>query len=102
LIYTANTLHIMPWSAVEQFFSGLSSVATESAYLTIYGPFKVQGQFTSDSNKQFDSNLRARGVGSGLRELEAITTLATNVGFSLLQNTPMPANNQLLIFQRQR
>ena len=99
LIYTANTLHIMAWSDVCAFFSGLYQVVDSSARLIVYGPFKYDGQFTSESNAEFDENLRSRGVGSAIRDFEEIDQLAKKSGFSLLADHTMPANNQCLIWQ---
>ena len=101
LIYTANTLHIMPWESVQALFEQLSSVLEPEGYFVCYGPFKYAGQFTSDSNGDFDASLRARGVGSGIRDFEALDALAHAAGLALVADHAMPANNQCLIFRRQ-
>jgi len=49
-IFTANSLHIMPWSAVERLFDYLVKHAPVSNRLCIYGPFTYGGEYTSDSN----------------------------------------------------
>ena len=100
LIYTANTLHIMAWSDVCAFFAGLHQVTADKAQLIVYGPFKYGGQFTSESNAEFDESLRSRGMGSGIRDFEAVDELAKASGFKLLIDQKMPANNQCLIWQR--
>ncbi|MFT6408733.1 MAG: cyclopropane fatty-acyl-phospholipid synthase-like methyltransferase [Arenicella sp.] len=99
-IYTANTFHIMSQSDVERFFSGLDLVTQIGSYLIVYGPFKYQGQFTSESNLNFDASLRSRGVGSAIRDFELINDLAQAQGFDLLKDYPMPANNQCVVWQR--
>lgn len=99
IIYTANTLHIMAWKEVEAFFSGLSQVTHKDSVLIVYGPFKVQGRHTSESNAAFDQSLQARGVGSGIRDIETICLAAQAAGFQLLQDHAMPANNRCLIWQ---
>lgn len=100
LIYTANTFHIMSQEDVVAFFSKLSTVATATAYLIVYGPFKYKGQFTSQSNHIFDISLRSRNCGSAIRGFEVINHLAEQQGFYLLEDKNMPANNQCLIWQR--
>ena len=100
LIYTANTFHIMAWSDVCAFFAGLQQVTADKAQLIVYGPFKYGGQFTSESNAEFDESLRSRGTGSGIRDFEAVDDLAKASGFKLLIDQKMPANNQCLIWQR--
>lgn len=99
-IFTANTLHIMDKAAVEHFFAGLGAVSSPRAYLFVYGPFNYQGKYTSQSNADFDASLRARGVGSGIRDFEFVSLLAQQAGFDLLRDEEMPANNRCLIWQR--
>ena len=97
--YTANSLHIMDWDQVQALFAGLSKVSKPQAYLFIYGPFNYDGAFTSSSNAEFDLNLRARGVGSALRDFKAVNQLAEAAGFTLLADHAMPANNRCLIWK---
>ena len=100
LIYSANTLHIMPWDSVTDFFAGLQDVSTQSTTLFVYGPFKFGGEHTSASNAAFDQSLQARGVGSGIRDFEALDALASDQGFQLEAKHAMPANNFCLIWRR--
>lgn len=100
LIYSANTLHIMNHGQVREFFKGLPDVSHAQSELVIYGPFKINGKFTSRSNAEFDRSLQAQGVGSGIRELEEICQFASDAGFELVTNQAMPANNQCLIWRR--
>ncbi|MAJ38778.1 MAG: methylase [Pseudoalteromonadaceae bacterium] len=100
-IYTANTFHIVSWQLVEQFLKGVSTHLVSQGVVCIYGPFKYQGQFTSASNEEFDRFLTQRDPFSGIRDFEAIEQLATQAGLTLISDTAMPANNQLLVFKRQ-
>ncbi|MDC9566678.1 MULTISPECIES: DUF938 domain-containing protein [unclassified Pseudoalteromonas] len=100
-IYTANTFHIVSWQLVEQFFKGVSTHLVSQGVVCIYGPLKYQGQFTSASNEEFDRFLTQRDPFSGIRDFEAIEQLATQAGLTLISDTAMPANNQLLVFKRQ-
>jgi len=99
-IYSANTFHIMSWQAVQAFFQGLEKVVGKDALLMVYGPFKYNAEFTSQSNAVFDQSLRSRGCGSAIRDFEKVDDLAAQQGFELLQDHAMPANNQCLIWQR--
>lgn len=99
-LFTANTLHIMSWPAVRDFFRGLGEILTAPAVLCIYGPFRYDGQYTSPSNAEFDRFLRARDPASGIRNFEDVNTLASEQGLSLSADHAMPANNQLLIWQK--
>ena len=99
-VFTANTLHIMGWEEVEDFFRGVGSVLTAPGLLCIYGPFRYRGAYTSESNAQFDEYLRARDPRSGIRDFEDINRLALSRGLRLLADHAMPANNQLLIWHK--
>ena len=58
------------------------------------------GAHTSASNAAFDQSLRKRNPQWGLRELNAITALASSSGFNLDAVVPMPANNLTLVLRR--
>jgi SAM-dependent methyltransferase len=96
-IFTANTLHIMGWAAVQDLFRGVGAVAP--ALLCIYGPFRYGGKYTSASNADFDRYLRTRDPESGIRNFEDVNTLSSEQGLHLLADQAMPANNQLIIWQ---
>jgi cyclopropane fatty-acyl-phospholipid synthase-like methyltransferase len=98
-IFTANTLHIMHWPQVEAFFAGLPAISKAGAMLAIYGPFRYGGKYTSGSNDSFDTMLRARDPGSGIRDFEAVDALARAAGFTLVADHRMPANNQVLVWR---
>jgi cyclopropane fatty-acyl-phospholipid synthase-like methyltransferase len=99
-IFTANTLHIMDYACVEAFFQGVARVLAAQGVLAVYGPFNYGGQFTSASNAQFDALLRSRGVGSALRDFEAVDALARDAGLALARDVAMPSNNRMLVWQR--
>ena len=100
-VFTANTLHIMSWDAVKDFFRGVGSVMTAPAVLCVYGPFRYGGRYTSASNAEFDRFLRARDPESGIRDFEEVNTHSREQGLTLLADHPMPANNQLIIWHKQ-
>lgn len=99
-IFSANTLHIMSWQQVVNTFQHFADVLAPSGKLAIYGPFNYQGQFTSDSNAQFDQWLKQQVPHRGIRDFEKINQLASDIGLSLLFDHAMPANNRLLGWQR--
>lgn len=100
-IFSANTLHIISWTLVERFFAGVKTHLSNQGKLAIYGPFKYQGQYTSESNLAFDQFLKQQDEQSGIRDFEAILNLAEQAGLTLEDDIKMPANNQLLLFKRQ-
>lgn len=99
-VFTANTLHIVSWSLVQRFFHSVSHVLKENQTLVIYGPFNYSGNFTSESNAEFDVWLKQRDPNSGIRDIEAITQLAAINHLLLQEDIAMPANNRLLVFKR--
>lgn len=99
-IFSANSLHIMSYSAVEQLFTGLARQAGDDAVLVIYGPFNYGGRYSSPSNARFDQWLAQQHPDSAIRDFEAVDGLAKKAGFSLLGDYEMPANNRLLAWRR--
>ncbi|KXO12913.1 hypothetical protein AKG98_4112 [Moritella sp. JT01] len=97
-IFTANTLHIVSWPLVKRFFQGVGEHLSSAGKLCIYGPFNYQGQFTSQSNADFDVWLKNIDAERGIRNIEAINKLANEQGLTLIHDHAMPANNRLLVF----
>ena len=97
--FSANTAHIMAWTEVEQMFHGIGERLTAKGAFCLYGPFNVQGRFTSESNRQFDQYLRARAPHMGIRDLDDMNDLAEAEGLLLEGDIAMPANNRLLVFR---
>ncbi len=98
-IFSANTLHIMSWSAVEKLFAGVGRVLATVGTLCIYGPFNYGGRHTSESNARFDALLRQRDPASGIRDFEAVDQLAQANGLVLMRDFAMPANSRLLVWR---
>ena len=101
-VFSANTLHIMAWDAVEHFFRGVGEALTAPGVLCIYGPFRYRGGYTSESNAEFDRYLRMRDPSRGIRDFEALERLAAAAGLQLAADHPMPANNRTLVWRHRR
>jgi SAM-dependent methyltransferase len=100
-IFTANTLHIMSWPEIMALFEGIGSVLAPGGVLCVYGPFRYAGRYTSDSNQEFDRMLQDRDPLSGLRDIQAINSLAEQYGLRLDTDHDLPANNRLLVFTKE-
>ena len=98
--FTANTLHIMSWAEVQKLFAALDSALDPRARLAVYGPFNYGGTFTTESNAAFDRWLKQRSALSGIRDFESVNALAESIGFELVADHAMPANNRTLVWQR--
>ncbi len=99
VIFNANMIHIAPWSVAEGLFAGAGRILVEGGLLFLYGPFRVGGRHTAESNEAFDADLRRRNPEWGVRDLERVVETAAGAGLQLLETNDMPANNKLLVFR---
>ena len=95
-IFSANTAHIMSWEMVVDFFNGVGRSLDTDGIFILYGPFNYNGQYTSQSNANFDLWLKGRDPRSAIRDFEALNQLAQKSGLSLVADYVMPANNRIL------
>ena len=99
-IYCANLIHIAPWSCCVGLLGGVGRNLTSPGVFVLYGPFRIGGAHTSESNAEFDRGLRMQDPEWGVRDLEAVEELARSVGITLQERVAMPANNYCLVFTR--
>lgn len=99
-VFSANTLHIMSWADVEAMFAGIARVLRHGGMLAIYGPFNLDGRFTSDSNEAFDRALRAAAPHRGIRDAAEVDALAQRHGLLLVADHALPANNRCRVWRR--
>lgn len=100
-IFSANTLHIMPWEASPILMREAAKCLRPGGKLLIYGPFNYNGGYSSPSNAEFDGWLKQHAPHQGIRDFEAVDALAQDAGLRLLEDHGMPANNRLLCWQRE-
>lgn len=100
VIYNANMMHIAPFEVSQRLFAGAGRLLGPADLLITYGPYKVDGRHTSESNEQFDESLRKRNPAFGVRDLAELGPLARAAGFSMREPVQMPANNLLLVWER--
>lgn len=101
-VFSANTAHIMSYTAVCRMFELVGGMLTDSGVFCLYGPFSRGGAFSTPSNKAFDASLRARNAAMGLRDLDDLEALAASNGMVLARTYAMPANNLLTVWTRTR
>ena len=97
-VVNINMLHIAPWSCCEALFAGAARILKPSATMFLYGPFRREGQHSSASNASFDDQLRSQDPQWGVRDLEAVISVAVDHGFECREVIEMPANNLSVIF----
>ena len=101
-VFSANTAHIMAWKSVESFFCGAAKVLAKGGFLTLYGPFNYNHEYTSKSNRDFDGWLKTRNPASGIRNFEDVCRAAEHEQLTFVNDYEMPANNRLLVWKNAR
>jgi len=99
-VFSANTLHYMGTDCVEAFFRGVGAALRPGGVLVVYGPFRYDDQFTSDSNARFDKYLRESDPVRGIRDFEWVNKLSAAQQLTLVRDVTMPANNQTLVWSK--
>ena len=99
-VLVVNMTHIAPWSATLGALAGAALIARRGGLLFVYGPFKRDGEHTSEGNAVFDESLRRQNDEWGYRDIEAVIAEAEKVGFERAEIVQMPANNFALAMTR--
>ena len=100
-IVSINMIHIAPWSVAKALLRGASRILPTGGLLCLYGPYRVVGgQHTSESNREFDAQLRAMNSEWGVRDLEAMASEARAFNIELARTFQMPANNLIVVFRK--
>lgn len=100
-IFNANMIHISPWEVCLGLLAGAARLLPCGGPLLLYGPYRVGGAHTAESNAAFDASLRGRDPAWGIRDLERVEESAGERGLALDERVQMPANNQMLVFRKQ-
>jgi len=99
-IVAINLIHIAPWPCCVALVTEAARLLPPDAPLVLYGPFRRGGVHCSDSNVAFDQSLRSRNPEWGVRDLEAVEALSSDLGFTSMQVRAMPANNLAVALYR--
>jgi len=99
-IYSANTVHIMSWEMVLNFFKGVGQALEKDGVFILYGPFNYSGQYTSQSNADFDLWLKGNNPLSAIRDFDRLDELAKLHNLILTDDIEMPANNKILVWKK--
>lgn len=100
VVYAANVIHIAPWQVAEGLVRGAQRYLKAGGLLITYGPYRVGGAHTAESNSAFDTRLKSQNPEWGVRDLEALEQLGRAHELVLEERVSMPANNFLLMFRR--
>ncbi|MCV2883174.1 class I SAM-dependent methyltransferase [Aestuariibacter sp. AA17] len=96
-VFTANTTHIMQPNIAQEMMRLVGTHLPEGGVFCQYGPFKIEGEFTSRSNAEFHQHLLAQGYG-GIQDIETLMNWAPSL--VLQHRVDMPANNMTLVWRK--
>jgi hypothetical protein len=80
--------------------AGAARVLPPGGLLFLYGPFRIGGVHTAESNAAFDASLQSRDPAWGVRNFEEVVAAAAARSLAWQSRIEMPANNQILIFAK--
>lgn len=98
--FCANLIHIAPWAVCSHLFEFMNQHLVEGAPLVLYGPYKIDGVHTSDSNAQFEKWLQSLSPEYGVRDRSAVIDEAAKHDLQFEKAIAMPANNFCLVFHK--
>lgn len=102
VVFTANTFHIMSWDTVKNCIQKVGEALEPGGMFIIYGPFNREGQYTSDSNAQFDAFLKSVDPKQGIRDFDDVDKAMKAARLKKFKQIAMPANNFMLVYQKVR
>ena len=99
-VFSSNTSHIMSLENVKRLFALVGKVLNKNGKFFLYGPFKINLEFTTKSNEDFHQKLKAENKLMGLRDIEELDNFATENNMQNHAFYEMPANNYLSIWKK--
>jgi hypothetical protein len=99
-IYNANMVHIAPWEVALGLFRGAGKLLSKRGLLMTYGPYRIDGKHTSESNEKFDASLKSRDPRWGVRDLGELADAAFDFSMVLVEKRALPANNLFVIWEK--
>ncbi|MFQ3453030.1 DUF938 domain-containing protein [Bradyrhizobium sp. UFLA01-814] len=101
VIFVINVFHVAPVSIADDIAALGAKLLKPTGFIAIYGPFKIDGKYTTSSNEAFDREIRATGVPEwGLKDVRDIEREARKHGLTLKRLLDLPASNFILLFGR--
>lgn len=101
-VFSSNTAHIMGIDAVERMFSLVGTALREHGVFCLYGPFRCDGKFNTQSNADFDADLRGRDPVMGIRDIEKLDEFGAVTGLRRQRLYAVPSNNYVAVWQKTR
>ncbi|XP_046616208.1 methyltransferase-like 26 [Neodiprion virginianus] len=100
-IYNSNMIHIAPHACTVGLFENAGKLLKQNGILFTYGPYKIDGTISPESNVRFDESLKAENPQWGLKDIRDLEKLANENGLDLIEIFDMPANNKTIIWKKE-
>ena len=100
-ITCANMLHASPPATLPGLMAGAGRHLAARGLLITYGPCVLDGEPLTPGNVEFDAWLKTRDPSWGIRRLADVVAHARDAGLRLRERVAMPANNLMLVFDRE-
>lgn len=99
VIFGINIFQVAPITIADGIANVAANYLAKSGAVYIYGPFKLNGHHTTESNAAFDQTLLSYGVPEwGLKDVADLTKVAEKYGLKLKERVEMPSNNFILVY----
>ncbi len=99
-IICINLIHISSWNCTVKLFEESGNLLKKGQFLMLYGPFKIDEEHISKSNKLFDKELKIKNKSWGVRNLADVAQEGIKNGFIQRDVFQMPANNLSVVFRK--
>lgn len=94
---TINLLHLVSADVGQSLFDGIGRALKPGGVCFVYGPFRRDGQFVSDGDRNFHASLTAQDPAIGYKDRAAVDAMARGGGLTVQAWREMPANNLMMI-----
>jgi hypothetical protein len=100
LVLLINLLHLISASEAETLISEAAQCLNAEGRLILYGPFKREGELTSEGDRRFDAALRESDPAIGYKNDAHVRDSLAACGLTCIETVAMPANNLAFVARR--
>lgn len=100
LILLSNLLHLISDQEAKTLIAETALALAPKGRFFLYGPFKRNGELTSEGDESFHNSLQAQDPAIGYKDDQTILSWAKDTGLTLYRKTDMPANNLAFTFEK--